>query len=69
MASERKEIMREILDKIVSGEDVFFVATGITDGTLMSGVRYHGEWAKTESLVLRCKSKTRRVVITEHLIE
>ena len=56
-------------DEFISGDDVFFVASGITDGTLMSGVRYLGDRAQTESMVLRCKTKTRRVVITEHLIE
>ena len=56
-------------EEMISGEESFFVATGITDGTLMSGVRYHGERAQTESIVLRGKTKTRRVVITEHLIE
>jgi len=56
-------------EEMVSGKEVFFVATGITDGTLMSGVRYHGEWAQTESIVLRSKTKTRRVVTTEHYIE
>ena len=56
-------------EELVSGNDVFFVATGVTDGKLMSGVRYHGERAQTESIILRCKTKTRRVVITEHSIE
>jgi fructose-1,6-bisphosphatase II len=56
-------------DEIVSGSEVFFVATGITDGTLLSGVRYFGERAQTESIVLRSKTNTRRVVVTEHLIE
>ena len=56
-------------EELVSGKEVLFVATGVTDGTLISGVRYLGDRAQTESIVLRCKTKTRRVVITEHLIE
>jgi fructose-1,6-bisphosphatase II len=55
--------------EMITGEEVFFVATGVTDGALMSGVRYHGGRAQTESIVLRGKTKTRRGIITEHLIE
>ncbi|MDQ3991884.1 MAG: class II fructose-bisphosphatase, partial [Actinomycetota bacterium] len=40
-------------DDLVSGEDVFFAATGITDGELIRGVRYSGESARTQSLVMR----------------
>ena len=53
-------------DELVRGCDVFFAATGITDGTLLSGVRYHGDWAETESLVVRCQTGTRRVIHAEH---
>jgi fructose-1,6-bisphosphatase II len=56
-------------EALISGDEVFFVATGITNGSLMKGVRYYGDRAQTESMVLRGKTKTRRVVITEHLIE
>jgi fructose-1,6-bisphosphatase II len=54
---------------LISGEEVFFIATGVTDGTLMSGVRYHGDRAQTESIILRGVTKTRRGIITEHVIE
>ena len=40
-------------DDLVSGDDVFFVATGITDGELMRGVRYRAAAATTHSLVMR----------------
>jgi fructose-1,6-bisphosphatase II len=56
-------------DELVRGCDVFFAATGITDGTLLSGVRYRGEWAETESIVLRCETGTRRVIHAEHRLE
>ena len=56
-------------EEMVAGKEVLFVATGVTDGTLMSGVRYMGETAQTESIVLRGRTKTRRLVVTEHLIE
>src|SRR5207344_2879164 len=41
---------------LVSSDNVFFVATGITDGELVRGVRYKGGGATTESLVMRSKS-------------
>ncbi len=53
-------------DDLVWGENVFFVATGITDGELLRGVRYKGGGASTESLVMRSKSGTIRRVISEH---
>jgi fructose-1,6-bisphosphatase II len=56
-------------EELISGNEVIFVATGVTDGRLMSGVHYHGDRAQTESIILRGKTKTRRVIITEHLIE
>jgi fructose-1,6-bisphosphatase II len=55
-------------EELVSGNEVFFAATGITDGTLMSGVQYHGNWAETQSLVLRCETRTRRMIRAEHLL-
>lgn len=56
-------------EDLISGEEVFFIATGITDGTLMSGVHYHGDRAQTESIILRGLTKTQRRIITEHMIE
>ena len=56
-------------EDLVSGDEVFFIATGVTDGTLVSGVRYHGHRAQTESIILRGVTKTRREIITEHVIE
>lgn len=51
---------------LVSGENVFFVATGITDGELLRGVRYRPETATTESIVMRSKSGTVRQITSEH---
>ncbi|MDI5964023.1 class II fructose-bisphosphatase [Streptomyces sp. SL13] len=51
---------------LVSGENVFFVATGITGGDLLSGVRYRAETATTSSLVMRSKSGTIRQVEATH---
>ncbi|MER6537761.1 class II fructose-bisphosphatase [Streptomyces sp900105755] len=51
---------------LVTGENVFFVATGITDGELLRGVRYRSETALTESIVMRSKSGTVRRIDSEH---
>jgi len=53
-------------DDLVHGEDVFFAATGITDGVLLKGVRYSVEGATSESIVMRSKSGTIRVMQAEH---
>jgi fructose-1,6-bisphosphatase II len=53
-------------DELVSSEDVFFAATGITDGELMEGVRYRGPAATTHSLVMRSRSGTIRSIKSEH---
>jgi fructose-1,6-bisphosphatase II len=51
---------------LVSGEDVFFAATGVTDGYLLDGVRTTREGAVTESLVMRSRSGTIRTIRSEH---
>jgi fructose-1,6-bisphosphatase II len=53
-------------DDLVSGEDVFFSATGVTDGDVLQGVRYRGGRATTESLVMRSRSGTVRRVSARH---
>ena len=54
------------IDDLVRGDNVFFAATGITDGELLAGVRYFGGGAKTDSLVMRSKSGTVRRVEATH---
>lgn len=56
-------------DDLVRSEDVFFAATGITDGVLLTGVRYTREGATTESVVIRGRSGTRRTVHAHHQLE
>jgi len=56
-------------DDLVKSEQVFFAATGITNGPLGRGVIYHGEKAETNSLILRCETRTRRTIQAEHLVE
>ena len=53
-------------DDLVSGDDVFFSATGISDGDLLRGVRYWGQGARTQSLVMRSKSGTIRTIESTH---
>src|SRR5437016_9577085 len=54
-------------DALVAGEDVFFSATGVTDGDVLQGVRYQGDrGATTGSLVMRSRSGTVRRVSARH---
>ena len=54
-------------DDLVKGEDVFFSATGVTDGDVLQGVRYEGSrGASTESLVMRSRSGTVRRIQSRH---
>ncbi|PWI43886.1 class II fructose-bisphosphatase [Streptomyces sp. ICBB 8177] len=55
-----------LTDDLVRGDNVFFVATGITDGELLRGVRYKAETATTSSLVMRSKSGTIRQIDSTH---
>jgi len=54
------------VDDLCWGEDVFFSATGVTDGDVLQGVRYRGPGATTESLVMRSRSGTVRRVHARH---
>lgn len=63
--------LRQVLDTdgLVSGQDVFFAATGITDGFLLKGVRYRSREAVTHSMVMRSRSGTIRIVEARHQLE
>ncbi len=56
------------LDDLVSSEDVFFAASGITNGEFLKGVRYRGERAETYSIMMRSRSGTMRRFETHHHI-
>ena len=56
-------------DTLVTGDDCFFVATGITDGELLRGVRYRAGGCVTESLVMRSRSGTIRTITSEHQLQ
>jgi fructose-1,6-bisphosphatase II len=53
-------------DDLVAGDDVFFSATGISDGDLVKGVRYWGNGASTQSISMRSKSGTMRTIDAVH---
>ncbi|BCK53367.1 class II fructose-bisphosphatase [Nocardia wallacei] len=53
-------------EDLVSGENVFFCATGVTDGDLLRGVRYFSGGASTQSIVMRSKSGTVRMIDAYH---
>jgi len=57
------------MDDLVSSEDVFFAATGITDGELLQGVHYSGDSASTDSLVVRGLTGTVRQITATHRID
>ncbi|MEK7275841.1 MAG: class II fructose-bisphosphatase [Chloroflexota bacterium] len=56
-------------EDLVAGDNVFFAATGITDGELLDGVKYTGGGARTHSLVMRAKSGTVREIISQHRLD
>jgi fructose-1,6-bisphosphatase II len=56
-------------DDLVTGDNVFFCATGITDGELMRGVHYSVHGVQTHSIVMRSKSGTIREVASEHRLD
>ena len=74
---ERKTLLEDgydvdkvlMTDDLVSGDDVFFAATGITDGALLDGVKYWPDGATTYSMVMRSRTGTVRWVEAEHRFE
>jgi fructose-1,6-bisphosphatase II len=56
-------------DDLVQGDNCFFAATGITDGELLKGVHFFPGGASTQSLVMRSKSGTVRLVTAQHRLD
>ena len=56
-------------DDLVAGDNAFFAATGVTDGNLLRGVRYRSGGVSTQSIVMRSKSGTIRMVDGMHRLE
>jgi len=61
--------LNRVLDQndLVTGDNTYFVATGVTDGGLVAGVSRKNGFIRTESLVLRSHSGTQRRVVADHL--
>jgi fructose-1,6-bisphosphatase II len=57
------------IDDLVTGDNVFFCATGVTSGDLLKGVTYRSNGAHTQSIVMRSKSGTTRVIDSYHRLE
>ncbi|CAB4847671.1 unannotated protein [freshwater metagenome] len=57
-----------LTDDLVTGDNVFFVATGVTDGEMLEGVRFSGDTITTHSIVMRSKSGTIREVKSEQAL-
>jgi fructose-1,6-bisphosphatase II len=57
------------VDDLVASEDCFFACTGITPGQLVQGVRFRGQGAITQTLVMRGKSGTVRLITARHRFE
>lgn len=58
-----------LMNDLISSEDVFFAATGITSGDLLEGVSYFPNGAKTDSLVMRGLTGTVRRIISTHRLD
>jgi fructose-1,6-bisphosphatase II len=56
-------------DDLVSSDNCFFAATGVTDGELLHGVRFHSSGATTQTLVMRSKSGTIRFTESDHQLK
>lgn len=72
--SRAKQMGIDDFDRIYSTEelaqgDVFFAATGVTNGDLVRGVRYFGNGAKTHTVVMRSQSRTVRFIETHHYFD
>ncbi|HEY8364401.1 MAG TPA: class II fructose-bisphosphatase [Haloplasmataceae bacterium] len=57
-----------VIDDLIRGDDFIFSLTGITNGDLVQGVKRHGNMATTETLLIRGKSQTIRIIKSTHLL-
>ena len=56
-------------DDLIKGNNCFFAVTGITDGEVLKGVHYDARGATTQSLVMRSKSGTVRLIQSRHRLD
>lgn len=76
-AEERSAILQTGIDinrvmtveDLVDSDDIVFAATGITDSTLLPGISYRGDHAEIHSLLIRAKTRTRRYIQAEYVLE
>ena len=61
------EVLR--MDELVKDDEVIFSATGITGGDLLEGIKRKGSIARTQTLVVRGKSKTVRYINSVHNLD
>ena len=54
---------------LVDSDDTFFAATGVTRGSMLRGVRFHGVHTRTHSVIMRSRSGTVRFVEADHRVE
>jgi fructose-1,6-bisphosphatase II len=65
-----KDINKKLMmNDLVQGDESMFAATGVTDGTILQGVRFLSDGAKTHSIVMRAKTKTVRFIEARHKFE
>ncbi len=57
------------VNELVASDDIFFAATGLTGTTILPGISYKGGHAETHSLLIRAKTKTRRFIQAEYVLE
>ena len=58
-----------LMEDLVRAEDVIFAASGVTDGELLKGVRFFGDVATTQTIVMRGETGTVRFIETQHRID
>jgi fructose-1,6-bisphosphatase II len=56
-------------EDLIDSDDVFFAATGVSSGELLKGVRYFSGGAETQSMAMRCRSGTVRMIESRHNFE
>ncbi|MCL9797421.1 fructose-bisphosphatase class II, partial [Frankia sp. AgKG'84/4] len=67
MGIDLESVLR--MEDLVRGDDAIFAATGVTDGELLKGVQFKGNYGLTHSLVMRAKSGTVRFIDGRHSLK
>jgi fructose-1,6-bisphosphatase II / sedoheptulose-1,7-bisphosphatase len=61
-----KDLSRKYSHEELASGDAIFAASGVTDGSLLDGVKFHGDWVETHTVVMRAATKTVRWLRTRH---